>query len=322
MISKLSRPKILIHLTGGLGNQLFQLAAALQLSGSYPIGIERNLGSPNLGQKGEPELAEFELPANVTFESPCRPPLFMIKTTNFLISASKSAYRNPKHPLSVPIKLLSNVLISWYFKEARKVRAASKLGYSYVPKMDGKIFLIGYFQSYLWANNPETLEKLRKLKLNSKSDVVENYRSISVEEKPLVVHIRLGDYMQIPSFGIPSDEYYRLAIEEHFKKNLHKKIWLFSNEPDKALLKIPGDYRSIVRIIDEVDGSAAKTLEVMRMGYGYVIANSTYSWWGAFLSYAKTPLVIAPSPWFKGEPSPNELIPPYWQVLPAWPREQ
>jgi hypothetical protein len=318
----MSRPRIIVSLGGGLGNQLFQFAVALDLAQNTDFGLDQNLGLPKRSKDGSPELAQFTLPSNAKFEEMRRLSHFTMKSTNFMLMMGKSAFRHPKNYLSGILIFLSSAVISVYLKEPRKIVAARGLGYHELRWKYRSAFLVGYFQSYRWANNPETLEKLRKLKLNSESDVVENYRSISVEEQPLVVHIRLGDYTQIPSFGIPSDEYYRLAIEEHFKRDVHKRIWLFSNEPEKALLKIPSDYRSIVRVIDEVDGSAAKTLEVMRMGYGYVIANSTYSWWGAFLSYTKTPLVIAPSPWFKGEPSPNELIPPYWQVLPAWPREQ
>jgi hypothetical protein len=231
----------------------------------------------------------------------------------------KSAYRNPTNYLSGVVKVLSSAVLSMYIKEPRKILAARGLGYHELNTTQERVFLVGYFQSYRWANNPDTLQKLRKLRLKSESETVRKFRLISLEEKPVVVHIRLGDYTQIPSFGIPSDEYYSLALKTHFETGKCNKIWLFSNEPEKARLKIPAEYESLIRVIDEVEGSSAKTLEVMRMGCGYVIANSTYSWWGAFLSYASNPLVIAPSPWFKGEPSPHELIPPDWHLLPAWP---
>ena len=53
----------------------------------------------------------------------------------------------------------------------------------------------------------------------------------------------------------------------------------------------------------------------MRYGHGYIIANSSLSWWAASLSHAKNPLVVAPSPWFKQIGTPNKLIPDNWNTL-------
>jgi len=65
--------------------------------------------------------------------------------------------------------------------------------------------------------------------------------------------------------------------------------------------------------MENIDNSSASTLEAMRFGRGYVIANSTFSWWGAYLSHTDHAEVIAPDPWFQGMDSPDSLIPRNWQ---------
>jgi hypothetical protein len=70
-------------------------------------------------------------------------------------------------------------------------------------------------------------------------------------------------------------------------------------------------------MIPEIDRSPAATLEVMRFGAGYVIANSSFSWWAAFLSKKPDVEVIAPQPWFQGMDEPRDLIPPNWQRIEA-----
>ena len=84
---------------------------------------------------------------------------------------------------------------------------------------------------------------------------------------------------------------------------------------EKAKLIIPQPYRQRCRWIDDIDDPSVETLEKMRFGSGYIIGNSTFSWWGAFLSYSPTPPTIAPTPWFIGLDNPRDLIPNEWMLI-------
>jgi hypothetical protein len=134
-----------------------------------------------------------------------------------------------------------------------------------------------------------------------------------VNEKPLIVHVRLSDYRVEDNFGIPSKSYYSSAINNQIQMGSYKKIWLFSDEPKEAIAFIPEDYLDLIRNISLEVTDPICTLQVMRLGHGYVIANSTFSWWGAYLSRSENPNVIYPKPWFQGMPDPIELCPPSWK---------
>jgi hypothetical protein len=171
------------------------------------------------------------------------------------------------------------------------------------------------------VQEPEVLQKMMSLCIEDSLEI-SNYKDLSRSECPLVVHIRLGDYVDHPQFGIPSKCYYKEALEQLWSSGKYKKIWLFSNDAKLALEYLPANLTNSIRVIPEIEFSAAKTLEVMRMGHGYVIGNSTYSWWAATLSYANTASVIAPHPWFAGMEDPIQLIPKNWQTISAFSEEQ
>ena len=81
----------------------------------------------------------------------------------------------------------------------------------------------------------------------------------------------------------------------------------------------PRELLNNVRWMENSTCSPVCVLETMRHGNGYVIANSTFSWWGAFLSRTPNAKVIGPEPWFKTKGGPNDLIVEPWKGIdPAW----
>jgi hypothetical protein len=241
-----------------------------------------------------------------------------MRAVNYAMMRGKSAHRNPNHPFSIFINLAASVVVTLYFKNLRILRAAKGIGYHKTEFTGKYTFLVGYFQTYFWASQEPTYSKLRNLKLKVQDSTVGEYKKLAIIEKPLVVHIRLGDYKGIEAFGIPSQNYYDKSISELWKSGNYRKIWVFTNERAEAVKYLPEWVLEKCRWIPEIGGSAAQTLEVMRYGVGYVIANSTYSWWGAFLSYTPEPKVIAPNPWFKSMDSPELITPKYWKLHDAW----
>jgi hypothetical protein len=309
---------LILPLTGGLGNQLFQYAAGLAVQGDRNLILESSMGKPRINGGGEPQILEFTLANNVVFMKKNRSTEFISKVFGYNLRTGISRRQFEEYNL---VKKLTRAVSGLLFKSRYAIVVNSGVGFSQITESTENSILIGYFQTFIWPSEPKVREKLNKIILSSPSKEIAKYRDLAEEEKPLVVHVRLGDYKNESSFGILSDQYYEEAIADLMEKDTFNKIWLFSDEADSALEKIPIRYRGMTRIMPEIAKSASQTLEVMRFGRGYVIANSTFSWWGAYLSYSESAKIVAPSPWFKGMCSPEMLIPDHWGVKNGFTKE-
>jgi len=191
----------------------------------------------------------------------------------------------------------------------------SGIGFSEIIVPPKHSFLVGYFQSYFWSE--KIFEEMMTICPKQTTQKFEELKALATQKKILAVHVRLGDYLAIDTFGIPTSTYYENAIKLLCAETQYDELWLFSNEPEKAESYLGVIPRLDIRLIDDLENSPANVLELMRYAHDYVIANSTFSWWGAFLSYNRSKKVVAPQPWFKGEPSPALLIPTNWNCLPG-----
>jgi hypothetical protein len=302
-----------ILLTGGLGNQLFQISAALSLIPEDKIECDWILGRPRLNSLGLPEVSSFVLPERVFLTKPKGFSSLASKALGFQLRkgiAPKSIERLPG--FNVIVKIFST-LVTWpYFKELRWPSICMGVGYSVIKAPHKFNILVGYFQSYRWLTSSRVLATMQSIKLENTSEEVESYRRLAVIEKPLIIHVRLTDYVGHESFGIPGERYFFNAVNEIQKLGITKRIWLFSDEPEHAIKFLDRVDPALIRIVPEINRSASATLEVMRFGTAYVTSNSTFSWWAASISYSVDPYVITPSPWFKYQEEPIDLIPPNW----------
>lgn len=301
-------------LMGGLGNQLFQLAAGLSYCDESIILVD-NLGNPRRSKLGQPEIALFTLPESVKIESVNQSTYMARKYINFGIRlGARTPVRNI--PITLYEKLVSLTSI-FYSKEYFGVNLSAGTGFDPKFKVSQRKINIGYFQSRDYCETDIAFKKMMNLRIAEPSKQFLALQEIAKKEKPIVVHIRLGDYLTEESFGIPSTTYYRQGIEFLIGSQPKTAIWLFSNDPDEAIKKIPESYLSRVFLVPPDELSSAETLELMRHGCAYVIANSTFSWWGAMLSYNTNSGVVVPTPWFKSGIAPKTMYPNSWTKISA-----
>lgn len=310
--------KAYLHLTGGLGNQLFQYAALLSLTVDKKY-IEIELGQPRLNKQQQPDIFDFHLSPQIEFLQASQSRLvanFYRKVAGYTLRKGLSANKN-FFPTKL-IAIIASVLFSIRRMKWISVVQATDNGYFSFSSPRHTPYLIGYFQSYRWPSQANIYPSLQELELKDPSDELNDFLQQIGKKKTIMVHIRLGDYRSEKAFGIPENKYYEDALDYLFNESDFQQIALFSNEPDEAISRIPSQYREKVLVVPEFRGSAAETLEAMRNMDAYIIANSSLSWWGAFLSYSKSPLVVAPKPWFHHLPEPRDIVPNNWHRVLAW----
>jgi hypothetical protein len=305
--------EITISLTGGLGNQLFQLAAGLNFAKSSRLIATEAFGKPRLSKHGRAEVFDFRLPINLQLSKRSKSGWMLSKTYGYLLRIGIAPKAFEKNIVFLRLlRFISITLFSIHLRKLTKVVFSKNLGFSEINPPTRNSLLIGYFQTYRWATDPEIKQALMKISPIGSSKIVRDYELLAASEKPLIVHVRLGDYLNQESFGIPSSEYYSLAIRKLVSSGKFSRVWLFSDDLDTAKTMMPSECGLEFRYIGDIEGSSAVTLEVMRLGFGYVIANSTFSWWAAFLCRNEGVDVIAPTPWFVGMSEPLDLIPKNW----------
>jgi hypothetical protein len=165
--------------------------------------------------------------------------------------------------------------------------------FHYTPiQYEPNILLSGYFQSekYFLKNKDEVVSLLN-LKDVYKNQIKEKYKDI-LKEETISLHVRRSDYLQLShAHPVLPLEYYKNALEYIGFKD--KKVLIFSD--DMAWCKtafVGSKFTYIEKNIDIVD------MFLMSMCSHNIIANSSFSWWGAYFNASNNKKIVAPKNWF------------------------
>lgn len=309
-----------LYLTGGLGNQLFQLSAGLSATkNNYDeLIIDGMLGNPRLNEFGKSELESLQFPLKVKMLEKKRANYLLTKLAGFLLRSNlKRDGFHTNFAIKRVTTWIAESLFAVRFGTPVKLIESNNLGFFKIGTFVRSRFLIGYFQSYKYLEDTQVRNEILMMFQNLNSAFFLRFQELAAVERPLVIHIRLGDYKNENSFGILNKSYYEKALIYQLGLYSYSKIWLFSDEIYNCMDFIPEAYRNMVRFVDDKNISSADLLQVMTLGHGFIIANSTFSWWGASLSENGRNRVVAPDKWFNLMDEPLDLIPSNWMRLPA-----
>lgn len=313
----------IVKINGGLGNQMFQFAfyKALQHSNNNEVFIDLSAYQGKQFQDGINLLHNgFELPEL------------------FSITYKEAPLKDVKKLSTQPTNLLNRVLRKYFTKKTHFIDKNFGFNEELISKpLPSNIYLEGYWQTekYFSHIKDELLKDFSfKTPLSKKNlDILEDAGTETVS-----IHIRRGDYLKTQTLNVCSKDYYLNAIKLLFSKANPKSILVFSDDIPwcKSDLKLEEYITNILKLnnikIFYIDWNTGKDsyqdMQLMSKCKYHIIANSSFSWWGAYLDPNPKKIVIAPSVWNLRELNPsidryyknsyNDILPSSWIRAEIW----
>lgn len=260
-----------IFLRGGLGNQLFQYAAGLYLADK---------------QNEEAIFRSDLLPLQP--DSLAKISRWPIQISDFNLHGTISSKSNQPYGSTNGFSRLMQV---WRMLGDLFPKPMMRLGYlsgeSYVPDDFSSLPSIRQINSYCNSPQPATLlgDSLRRQVTNlvSPSKEFQDTLEESKQLKPTMVHLRLGDYRGLPSlYGSVNVDKLSKVIET-ISEAADVPVWLFTDSPEDVGLEFVRRL-GVSRVLGpNVLPAPIENLIAMSSGSSLICANSTFSWWSAFL---------------------------------------
>jgi hypothetical protein len=160
----------------------------------------------------------------------------------------------------------------------------------------GDYYYEGYWQNEKYFRDFEP--EIRKDFSFSRRLDGRNERLFEELPRPIAsIHVRRGDYLKYPDLDICTEGYYRRAIEEFRKEGSAASFMVFSEDVDYCRQSL-GLSEAEATFVDWNAGAASwQDMAMMSRCDAHIIANSSFSWWGAWLDPKDGKSVIAPEIW-------------------------
>ena len=279
---------IIIKIKGGLGNQLFQYAVGRALALHHRLPLKLDLTIFKTYKLHRYLLDQFAIQADIATEDE----IIKLKgRNNVLFSALRKA---------------GLVKRKSYLKEKR-----SSYFDASVFKNDD-VYLDGYWQNELYFSDIRE-ELLRDLtSISSMSDLGVVYMEGIKKSNSVSLHVRRGNYLNLKNFNVLDIDYYMKAVE-YIRKNVEKPtFYIFSDDLEwcKNSLGFLDNCVFVDSTKTEIDD-----LKLMSFCQHNIIANSSFSWLGAWLNQNCKKTVIAPKDWLLNDPGSSNVILSDWVKL-------
>jgi hypothetical protein len=274
---KSNQAKIIVLLWGGLGNQLFIYAAA------------RRLAIINNAELIIDDISGFltDIEYNRSYQ-----------LNHFNLSCRKANSAERLEPLP---RFRRNLMRRWNMLKPFALRNyISQKNIDYLPdlmdfKVKSTVYMEGYWQGEDYFKDIEDIIRY-DLQICPPNDIQNLNMALKINQRISVsVHIRNHKESKTIDINTDLSDYYLKAINLMEKLNLNAHYFIFSDEPKTARLQIPlNDDRITIVDHNQGDELAYADLWLMTQCKHFIIANSTFSWWGAWLSINKDKQIIAP----------------------------
>ena len=282
---------IRIKLSGGLGNQMFQFAAGYAVARKN--NVELSLDLKRFNHRSDHDGFQLQYVFDI------------YSKVNLLNNPANFRFLNLK-------EMLNKINISYHkFKEPHFHYAHEMLN---IPKHS---LLNGYWQSELYFNSYS--QEIRKIfsfcnKLDKKNLLIANDID---KNNSISIHIRRGDYLLKQNKNLHTDlsEYYTKAIQDSAKYFNDPKFFIFTDDPLWVTDNFNIDFSH--SIVDVNNGEKSFfDMHLMSLCKANITANSSFSWWGAWLNNNRNKIIYTPKNWFNDKSiCTDDLIPNGWKIL-------
>ncbi|MEI6528802.1 MAG: alpha-1,2-fucosyltransferase [Candidatus Falkowbacteria bacterium] len=274
---------ISVKVSGGLGNQMFQYAIGRNLAEKNNTQLKLDITALlNSLPKKDFSFREFGLDVfqvKYKFNICSRLALATgLKNIFFIMNKVGLIFRNKIRPIIV---------------EKGQFNFEEK-----VLDLKDELYLDGYWQNERYFLEISDIIRQEFLLKNSLDGWASNWQKQINSVNSVAIHIRRGDYVNLGLSEICGLDYYERAIELIKSKIENPEFFIFSDDPKWASDNFSGDNIHIVSSIE--NKSAAIEMYLMSACAHQIIANSSFSWWGAWLNKNINKIVIAPSKWTIG----------------------
>lgn len=262
---------IVIKLQGGLGNQLFQYAFGRTIEKKYNKEVKY-------------DISAYQSEGTFTPRS-----YLLNKFKTEVKIASDGEIQKTKGTLSY---LIRKILNKFFFKKYH-------IGYEpdFLESIKDSVYLEGYWQSFRYVE--PCIEDLRK-EITLKDDTSSSLKKIIEEvlkSESVAIHIRRGDYLNGGGLEPLDILYYKKANDFILGKLKNVKYYIFTDDATWAKENLGFLKKENATYVSDLGFKDYEELILMSQCKNLIIANSSFSWWGAALNQNKNAIIICPKNW-------------------------
>lgn len=279
---------IIVNIKNGLGNQMFQYAFGKVLEAKY-------------GEK-----VWFDLMRDGEDETPLVSDLDVFQIEPILEISQK--FVEPFKPFSVAYYRIHKKYLAYIYYKIRRMVQPNRLITERFPAeysryfenlhANKKYYFLGFWQNASYYTGLE--DKIRKLFQPKDNSVYHTVLAKEISQssfETVSLHIRRGDYLTADFIEPVSEQYIYNAVN-YIKSRLKKPFFfIFTDDPqwikENLLIDVP------FKLVEGNEGkNSYKDIILMSLCQHNIIANSSFSWWGAWLNTNTSKIVIAPMKWY------------------------
>jgi hypothetical protein len=283
---------IKIKLMGGLGNQMFQYSFGLSIAkqNSTKLLLDTTYLLDRTPRANfvfrDYDLDIFKLDSNIYLGTINEQPIIIEKILNNLLPSKYKSYYKEKH--------------FEFNNQTKNLR-------------NPNLYLEGYWQSPKYFAESENEIKKSFVYNIDFDDSIMQMRDKILSEDSICINVRRGDFVNNDFHGTMGLNYYLDAIN-YLKLNLNAnfKIYVFSDDIKWCEQNLKFNYATEFVNHSYKGYKFSSYLYLMQSCKYFIIPNSSFAWWAAFLSDYSNKIVIAPKKWFNNDIDTSDLIPNSW----------